>query len=330
MNITHGTVNVDVLRGKVDEENEIWGHRGDDDIRGGQLDDAIIGGKGDDNLWGDRGNDKIIGDSGDDTLWGSVDNDRIFGGVGNDVLYGGKNDDALHGGKDNDMLNGNSGDDAMIGGLGDDVLMGQSGSDVMFGGGGSDTLMAGSGNDFVMASSGGDSYSGGSGFDTLDFSRMVGKVDIDLGHHWARVGSGKAIADSFVAGFEQVIGSDAGNHFMGDRNDTAFIGGKGDDWFRGKLGADVLTGGDGADTFAWLKKDLADGSVDTVTDFQVGVDKLDVSDFLKGHSSYGDVLKVSNDGQDTMLQGLVKGQWVDVVQLQGVEANTLADLGILV
>ena len=86
-----------------------------------------------------------------------------------------------------------------------------------------------------------------------------------------------------VNGFEHVILNDGGSRVMGsDSHATVFEGGDGDDWIRSKLGADVIAGGAGADTFAYLKKDTADGSVDTIADFEVGVDRLDMSDFLKG------------------------------------------------
>jgi Ca2+-binding RTX toxin-like protein len=112
---------------------------------------------------------------------------------------------------------------------------------------------------------------------------------------------------------------------------AAFIGGAADDVFRGKGGSDTLTGGGGADTFIYVKKDTAGGAVDTITDFAAGTDVLDLSDFLKGHESYDQVLRVhaAADGSGTIVEGLVKGTFVDVVVLEGVTTSTLADLGIV-
>lgn len=319
----HGTINADVLRGRLNEENEIWGHRGNDGLNGGKASDAIMGGKGNDYIWGDRGDDKLIGDTGNDRIYGSEDDDRLYGGEGDDYLSGGKQDDSLFGGKGDDEQHGNSGDDALSGGSGNDTLMGERGNDVLFGGRGNDYVHGGSGDDFIMASSGKDVLIGGTGFDTLDFSRTIGPLKIDLGHHWATFGmNGQNTAD--VRSFEQVIGTDFDDLFVGDRRDTVFIGGAGDDVFRTKLGSDTITGGEGADRFVFMKKDVADGSVDTITDFHVGIDKVDISDFLKGNAGSDGVRIVaggSAGSPEAIVQGLVKGKWVDVVKLAGIDAN---------
>jgi large repetitive protein len=257
-------------------------------------------------------------------------------------LSGGKDSDLVFGGRGNDEVHGNTGDDSLAGGTGNDLLMGEAGDDVLFGGAGNDRVFGGSGSDYVVASSGNDTMSGGSGDDTLDFSRMSGSLSIDLGKHTASVGSGNAFHASTVSGFEAVIGTTGNDVFVGDRNDTLLMGGAGNDLFRGKLGADTLVGGDGADVFVELKKDTADGSVDKIADFQVGSDRLDFSDFLKGHTSYEQSVRfvdASNaDGAATMVQGLVKGIWTNVVTLSGINmgdvgadhhALTYSDLGLL-
>jgi Ca2+-binding RTX toxin-like protein len=327
MSIQHGTINADVLRGKVDEDNELWGHSESDDLSGGKLNDAIMGGKGSDRLWGDRGDDKLIGDSGNDTIYGSVNDDRLYGGMGDDWLSGGKNDDSLFGGKDDDVVDGNTGNDALSGGSGNDSLTGGAGDDVLFGGWGRDIVNAGSGDDFVMASQGSDILSGRSGFDTVDFSRMVGHLEVNLAKMTYSVGeNGQNFGD--LKGFEQVIANDFGSRLIGDdSHGTVFLGGNGDDWMRGKMGADILTGGAGSDTFAYLKKDTGAG-IDTITDFQVGVDRLDLSDFMKGGRGM-DAVRLADSADGAMIQGLVKGAWVDVVNLAGIDAHH-TDLGILV
>jgi Ca2+-binding RTX toxin-like protein len=172
-----------------------------------------------------------------------------------------------------------------------------------------------------LASSGRDYYSGGTGNDELDFSLIVGKVDVDLGRHSAKVSFGKTVETDFVSGFETVIGGNSADKFTGDRNGQHFDGGAGNDWFRGKLGSDTLTGGAGADIFAFLKKDTAGGGVDTITDFQVGVDRLDMKDFLKGKASTANEVRFVDGGSDTIVQGHIKGHWVDVVSLKGVDVH---------
>ncbi|WP_127112547.1 DUF4214 domain-containing protein [Shimia sediminis] len=58
----------------------------------------------------------------------------------------------------------------------------------------------------------------------------------------------------------------------GDGNDT-LIGGEGEDTLMDGRGADVLYGGDGADVFVFSR----DGQSDRIMDFEIGVDRLDLS-----------------------------------------------------
>ncbi|MGF1909600.1 cadherin-like domain-containing protein [Vibrio kasasachensis] len=54
----------------------------------------------------------------------------------------------------------------------------------------------------------------------------------------------------------------------------------GDDILIGGLGNDILTGGEGDDIFKWLDQPQSRNDQDTVTDFQLSGDKIDVSDIL--------------------------------------------------
>ncbi len=338
-----GTALIDTLIGEENDPNMISASAGDDHVEGGKVEDTLKGGAGSDYLWGDRGNDTIYGGTGNDVLYGSVDNDSLFGGTGDDWLSGGKNDDNLFGGKGNDILFGNSGNDILAGGHGNDVLIGGSGNDIMFGGAGDDVIQAGSGNDVVLVSSGNDVMSGGSGFDVLDYSMMKGNLDINLGKHTATVGSGNALNHETVSGFEAVIGTTSGiDNVVGDRNDNVFVSGGATNIFRGGLGNDTLVGGSGVDTYIVTRKDVADGSVKTFVDFEAGVDKIDLSNFLKGHLGANEkfsFLDVANaDGShSTTIQALEHNKWVSLLTLAGTNVNdvgadhhhlTLGDLGI--
>lgn len=66
------------------------------------------------------------------------------------------------------------------------------------------------------------------------------------------------------------------------------IGGHGDDRINGNSADNRLTGGDGADTFIFAN----DSSTDTVTDFQSGVDKIDLTEL---DADASDVTFVGND-----------------------------------
>ena len=88
-----------------------------------------------------------------------------------------------------------------------------------------------------------------------------------------------------VNSFNKIIGSDAGNDFHAAANTSnTYVGGAASDIYRSESGGDTVTGGGGADTFGWFRKYAEVGHTDRITDFQVGVDKLDLSDFLKGQA----------------------------------------------
>jgi serralysin len=57
------------------------------------------------------------------------------------------------------------------------------------------------------------------------------------------------------------------------------IGGHGDDRINGNQASNSFTGGAGADTFIFARYGASDTSVDTITDFQTGVDRIDLTSF---------------------------------------------------
>ena len=71
----------------------------------------------------------------------------------------------------------------------------------------------------------------------------------------------------------RIVGNISGNILLGEGGDDRIFGGAGDDVLSDGTGIDLLFGGAGADIFVFT----ADGDVDVVKDFEVGVDRLDVS-----------------------------------------------------
>jgi VCBS repeat-containing protein len=147
---------------------------------------------------------------------------------------------------------------------GADVGHGDANSQVLSLGGGNDVYYAGAGDDKITGDNGTDTIYGQQGTDTVSGNNQV---DVLYG------GSGNDIIDG---------GSGNDILYGGSGNDT--IGGSADnDTIIGGYGADALTGDTGADTFVFLS--LLDTN-DTINDFQVGIDKLDLQAIYSGTLSF--------------------------------------------
>ena len=293
-----GSGGIDVL---LSIEN-VTGSAGDDVITGDGKDNTLFGGAGNDIISGAAGDDIIFGEDGNDTLNGNSDDDFLVGGKGADVLDGGlfgstifgflgedtasyfnadsgvevslasgtgsKGDaegdqligienlegsdfeDELTGDDNNNKICGLNGNDEIEGGNGNDVLKGDGGNDELEGGNGNDTLTGGTGNDEIEGGNGDDVLNGDEGNDELE-------------------------------------GGNGNDVLNGGTGNDEIEGGNGDDTLTGGIGNDTLTGDDddslsidrsegGSDLFL-----LTEGpGLDTITDFEVGIDLLGVASSL--------------------------------------------------
>lgn len=144
-----------------------------------------------------------------------------------------------------DYLNGTSRNDNIYGLGGDDTINGGAGADLIDGGSGNDNIQGGAGNDRLF---------GGTGNDVL-----AGDVEMS-----GDLRNGNTVSNDFLDG--------------GAGKDRLY-GGGGTDTLVGGMGSDTLTGGDGADRFVYnstLESKSMFG-VDRITDFQTGIDKIDLS-----------------------------------------------------
>ena len=137
-------------------------------------------------------------------------------------------------------------------------------NDAISGGMGADTLMGNAGDDYIHGNAGSDSIMGGLGNDELRGGR-----DADV----VRGGAGQDFLQGALGNDELRGGLDADTLFAGQGNDTLY-GGAGNDLLDGKANNDRLTGGAGADQFAFSNAPSATAHVDTITDFEVGIDKM--------------------------------------------------------
>jgi Ca2+-binding RTX toxin-like protein len=230
--------------------NPIAGTDGVDSLVGTPMRDQILAHRGNDFLFGGEGNDLLADGDGDDLLRGGVGHDLLFGepgidtasyelslaGVTVDLVAGAGIGGDAHGDtlRDIENLIGSWFGDTLTGDGGSNRLQGDKGDDTLSGMGGDDVLDGGG---LSMDFDGNDTLSGGGGNDTL----------------------------------------------LGRRSNDTLDGGAGDDLLHGGIEDDLLSGGAGADTFAFhvgtnltpiLLFSLDGEGLDTITDFEAGLDKV--------------------------------------------------------
>ena len=188
------------------------------------------------------------------------------------------------------------------GAKGDDVINGGAGSDTLDGGRGNDTFDGGAGDDLLDGGKGDDILNGGAGSDTLDGGK--GNDAFDGG-----------------AGDDLLDGGKGDDLLNGGAGSDTLDGGKGDDTLDGGAGDDILTGGKKDDTFVFT-----DGSGDdTITDFDVGDDTLDLSGTATDFVSLDDIVAAASETAEGLLIDLGGG---DSVLLTGLSLADIQDIDL--
>jgi VCBS repeat-containing protein len=232
------------------------------------------------------------------------DGHTVLGTTGDDVLVGAA-DSHLHGGDGNDVL---------VAGPGNNELFGDNGDDMLFSGPGNDLL------------------DGGAGNNTANYSLATAGVTVST----AELGpqhTGGAGTDTLV-NIQNLIGSNYDDHLTGDQGNNVLNGGLGNDVLNGGAGDDILiggpgnntlTGGPGHDTFQWQAGNTGH---DTITDFNFGLDKLDLSQLLQGEHADANSLEnflhfsVSGNGASLVstidVSSVAGGATTQTIDLAGV------------
>ncbi len=228
---------------------------------------------------------------------GNIGNDRSnfkFGSNGDDVIAGLGGADLIFGRNGDDQLFGDGGLDTIFGGGGKDIIHGGDKSDFLSGDGGNDEIFGDNGKDLIFGGKGNDTIHGGRGNDTL-------------------------------------FGDKGNDTIYGDEGNDTIYGGKGNDVLVGGLGNDTLNGGSGEDSYVFTS--LYEG-VDTIKDFDVQQDVLDLSGLLagvfdpKGQEPLSDYVQTTTNNGDTTVSVDLDGQGtehnpVDIAVLQGVDAGSI-------
>ena len=265
-------------------------------IEGSELADTLDGAGGNDTLNGFEGNDSIIGGRGTDLIDGGDGNDTIVGGpnlfsegeepLGSapDTLIGGLGDDTISGWGNSALMLGGAGNDNLQGGpdARSDTLDGGTGADTLIGQGGADVYIVDSVLDFV-AEYEYDSYAPGTTDATGDVDEIRSTISWVL-RDWNDDGFnienltllGSASINATANEVGNVLTGNSGSNLLSAlAGDDTIDGGGGNDTIDGGTGDDLMTGGSGADTF--IINSLSGD--DTITDFDVGIDVLDLSAF---------------------------------------------------
>jgi Ca2+-binding RTX toxin-like protein len=245
------------------------------------LRDILIGSNGTNRISGFGGNDSIRGEGGDDLLEGGAGADALNGGAGvaDFALYRNSAAGIVN---VNLLLGTGSGGEAegdllffienLQGSITQrDILIGNDVANSLFGNGGNDSIRGEGGADIIIGGTGADSLNGGAGNDIVDYFASQAGVTVDL-NKAVQVSGGDANGDTLFF-FEDIFGSLFDDVLSGSSTANRLVGLNGMDTLNGREGSDYLFGGADADTFRF---DVSNLGVDTITDWQDGVDKISI------------------------------------------------------
>lgn len=196
---------------------------------------------------------------------------------------------AITGTSEADTLTGTSASDAVFGRQGDDTLSGGQADDQLYGGSGDDLLKGHQDNDALFGESGDDRLVGNHGNDLLDGG----------------------------TGNDQLSGDNGTDALLGKAGTDTLSGGNGDDLLNGGLGNNTLEGGLGSDSFVLA----AEGGIDTIQDFTVGVDLLQLQELTFEQLTIGQ--GTGSNQADTLISFNRNGSTELLAVLTGVEAGTV-------
>ena len=238
--VTVADVNPETVVGDG-RDNVFFGGALGDTLDGGAGADTLRGGAGDDTYVVDNVGDAVIEakDSGYDTINSSVTYSLVGRYVEKLVLTGSDNIDAT----------GNSLNNTIIGNSGNNVINGGTGKDSLEGGLGNDTYFI-NGADVVIEAN-------NAGFDTVNSSVSF------------------SLAGQYI---EKLVQTGSANIWAkGNSLNNIIEGNSGDNRLNGDRGNDTLTGGAGSDTFVFKSALNGATNVDTITDFTVGTDTIELA-----------------------------------------------------
>jgi Ca2+-binding RTX toxin-like protein len=243
----YGLAGDDILAGRNNGTNEIYGGDGDDFIVPGGVNDTIDGGTGYDQVNYSQNGVGISITSSNSTNFKNVES--VTGTVYNDTI----NFSDLQVAPDDGLpinLEGRAGNDSLVGSQYQDVIDGEDGNDTLIGGAGSDILKGGAGIDTLIGGLGNDIYIVDSTTDIITENANEGTDTIQSSVTYTILAAN--VENLTLTGTTAINGTgNAGNNVI-----------------TGNAGNNILTGGLGRDRFDYRTlANSALGIFDVITDF---------------------------------------------------------------
>ncbi len=174
-------------------------------------------------------------------------------------------------------LNGDSNSNLLTGAGYDDVLKGMAGNDMLYGNAGNDSLDGGTGADYMEGGAGNDIYVVDNMNDSVVETSANGGTDsVQASVSYALPANVENLTLTGTAAING-LGNALANLLQGNAAANVLDGGAGNDTLVGGNGSDILYGGSGSDFFVFGFTPNATGNLDTIADFQSGVDKIQLS-----------------------------------------------------
>ena len=281
--------------------NYLLGLAGNDTLEGGGGDDLLEGGAGADTIRGGAGFDFAVysgslvavsvslvggpeaGDATGDTfdsiegVLGSAFDDTIVGDANANTIQAGAGNDVIRTGDGADLIAGNAGNDTIYGGLGTDIMLGEAGADTFV----FETVAESQATLQVVSDIIDDFQTGIDKIDISGFSPTSVSFGTDGVYNTVIATSASGTFTVRVRGAvnsSDIITTATGSAITGGAGADSLIGTGGGDTLIGGGGGDTLTGGGGADTFRYTAtSDSTAANQDVITDFQTGIDRIDLS-----------------------------------------------------
>ncbi len=249
----------------------IYGNAGSNSLDGGAGADVLVGLGGSDVYYVDDAGDQVleaIGGGSFDRVFATASWTLAAGQEVEQVEFSSSAGSTLVGNEFAQTLVGNSQDNVLDGGGGVDSLVGRLGNDSYFVTAGDQIREFSSEGtaDRVFAA---ESYTlnAGAFVEIMSTTNNDGTAAINL--------TGNEVAQAIFGndGANILTGNDGNDTLIGWGGSDVLRGGAGSDTIEGGAGADTLTGGQGIDLYVYAGLDSSQ-NIDSITDFETGVDKL--------------------------------------------------------